>query len=92
MSAHVDKTLHRKIYNINDADTFSSYPFFTNVIFVHEFMHKFMKEFFTNFMYEFKYEICTNSREFIQIHMSFFALKIGYVMNGLYCNNSTCTS
>ena len=59
---YADKTLHRKIYNINDTDTFPSYPFFKNVIFVHEFMHElmceFVKEFFTNFVHKFKYEIC----------------------------------
>ena len=68
MSAHSDKTLHRKIYNINDTDTFSPYPFFENVIFTDEFMHEFMcifahqfvKEFFTNFVQEFKYEIYMN--------------------------------
>ena len=61
---------------------FSLYPFFKHVIFVHEFVHEFMcefvKEFFTNFVHEFMYEIRTNSSEF-------FASKIGYVMNGLYC-------
>ena len=74
MSAHADKTLHRKIYNINDTDIFSSYPFFKNIIFAYEFV----KKFFMNFVHEFKYEIRTNSCEF-------FALKIGYVTNGLYC-------
>ena len=62
MSAHVDKTLHKKIYNINDTDTFPPYPFFKNVMFTHEFVHKFMwefacefvKEFFMNFVNEFK--------------------------------------
>ena len=59
MSAHADNTLHRKIYNINDANTFPLYLFFKNVIFVHEFMYefffvyelmcKFVKEFFMNF-------------------------------------------
>ena len=47
---------------------FSSYPFFKNVIFAHEFVNEFMcelarefvKEFFTNFVHEFKYEIRTN--------------------------------
>ena len=56
MSAHADKTLHRKIYNINDTDTSSPYPFFKNVIFVHEFMCEFAKEFFTNFVHEFMCE------------------------------------
>ena len=44
-------------------------------------MQEFVDEFFTNFVHEFKYEIlriCANSYEF-------FARKIGYVMNGLYC-------
>ena len=65
MSAHADKTLHRKIYNINDTDNFSPYPFFKNVIFTHEFVHEFMKEFFTNFVHEVKYEICANLYEFV---------------------------
>ena len=65
MSAHADNTLHRKIYNINDTDTFFLiYPFFKNVIFAQEFVYEFMfefarefvKEFFTNFVHEFKYE------------------------------------
>ena len=43
-----------------------------------EFMHEFDDEFFANFVHEFKYEIRTNSYEF-------FAGKIGYVTNGLYC-------
>ena len=43
-----------------------------------EFAHEFMDQFFANFVNEFKYEIRTNSHEF-------FARKIGYVMNGLYC-------
>ena len=59
MSAHGDKTLHRKIYNINDTDTFPPYPFIKNVTFGHEFV----KEFFTDFGNEFKYEIRTNSYE-----------------------------
>ena len=54
----------------------SPYPFCKYVIFVHEFV----KEFFTNVVHECKYEIHTNSYEF-------FAQKIGYVMNGLYCIN-----
>ena len=57
MSAHADKTLHRKIYNINDTDTFPPYPFFKNVIFAHEFVHEFMyglaREFVKEFFYEF---------------------------------------
>ena len=78
MSVHADKTLQRKIYNINDTDTFSTYPFFKNVIFAHEFVHKFVKEFSMNFVHEFKDEIHTNSYDF-------FEQKIGYVTNGLYC-------
>ena len=85
MSAHADKTLHRKIYNINDTDTFPPYSFFKNVIFAYEFVYElmcefareFVKEFFTNFVHEFKYEIRTNSYEF-------FARKNGYVTNGLF--------
>ena len=46
--------------------------------FVQRFAHEFVDEFFTNFVHEFKYEIHTNSYEF-------FARKIGYVTNGLYC-------
>ena len=43
-------------------------------------MHKFMCEFAdANLVHEFKYEIRMNSYEF-------FARKIGYVTNGLYCN------
>ena len=41
-------------------------------------MREFADEFFADFVHEFKYEIRTNSYEF-------FALKIGYVTNGLYC-------
>ena len=52
----------------------SPYLFLTNVIFAHEFVD----EFFVNFVHEFKCEIRTNSYEF-------FARKIGYVTNGLYC-------
>ena len=52
--------------------------FSLNVIVRHEFVREFVDEFFTNFMHEFKYEIRTNSYEF-------FARKIGYVTNGLYC-------
>ena len=37
-----------------------------------------MDEFLANFMHKFKYEIHTNLYEF-------FARKIGYVTNGLYC-------
>ena len=68
----------------------SPYLFLKNVIFrhgfVHEFMvkfvHKFVDEFFVTFVHEFKYEIRANSYEF-------FAQKIGYVMNGLYCINAS---
>ena len=28
MSAYADETLHKMIYNINDTDAFSLYPFF----------------------------------------------------------------
>ena len=77
MSAHADKTLHKKIYNINDTDTFSPHPFFKNVIFT----HKSVKEFF---MHEFKYEIRTNWYDF-------FARKIGYVTNGQCCTRDFCT-
>ena len=81
MSAHVDKTSHRKIYDINDTGTFPPYPFFKNVIFAHKLVHEFMcefarefvKDFFMNFVHKFKYKIQTNSR------------KVGYVTNGLYC-------
>ena len=45
-----------------------------------EFAHEFVDEFFANFVHEFKYEIRTNSYEL-------FALKIGYVTNGLYCSD-----
>ena len=41
-------------------------------------MREFEDEYFANFVHEFKYEIRTNSYEF-------FARKIGYVTNGLYC-------
>ena len=44
-----------------------------------EFAHEFVDEFFANFVHEFKYEIRTNS-------YGFFARKIGYVANGLYCS------
>ena len=61
MSAHGDKTLHRKICNINDTDTPPPpppYPLFKNVIFAHEYVHEFMfdlecefvKDFFTKFV------------------------------------------
>ena len=43
-----------------------------------EFICEFLKEFFTNFMHECKCEIRTNSYEF-------FAQKIDYVTNDLYC-------
>ena len=46
--------------------------------FMREFAHEFVAEFFSNFVREFKYEIRTNSYEF-------FARKIGYVTNDLYC-------
>ena len=49
--------------------------------FMREFAHKFVGEFFANFVHEFKYEIHMNSYEF-------FSRKIGYVMNGLYCNQA----
>ena len=76
MSAHADKTPYWNILgNINDTDT-SPYLFLKNVIFRHE--YEFVHEFFANFVHEFKYEIRTNS-------YGFFARKIGYVTNGLYC-------
>ena len=50
------------------------YHFLKNVIF----MREFVQEFLANFVHEFKYEIRTNSYEF-------FARKIGYITNGLYC-------
>ena len=64
----------------------SPYLFLKNIIFRHGFVHEFMREFahefvhefFANFVHEFKYEIRTNSNEF-------FARKIGYVTNGLWC-------
>ena len=49
---------------------------------MYEFVYEFVYEFFANFVHEFKYKICTNSR----IRRNFFARKIGYVTNGLYCN------
>ena len=87
MSNHADKNLHtRGSIVLMILICFSPYPFFKNVIFVHEFVHKFMcefvckfvKEFFTNFVHEFKYEICMSSYEFS-------ARKICFVTNGLYC-------
>ena len=82
------KTLHRRSQVILMILILSPYLFLKNLIFRHEFVHEFMSEFmhefvdefFANFVYEFKYEICTNSCEF-------FARKIGYVTNGLYCFN-----
>ena len=77
MSAHADKTLHKKIYNINDTDTFPPYPFFKNVIFA------------INSWRNFSGISCMNSStKFVRIHANsydLFARKIGYVMNGLYC-------
>ena len=72
MSAHADKTLRRKIYNINNADTFPPYPFFKNVIFVHEFV----KEFLINFVHKFKYGIRRNLCEFVRIYMNFLHEKL----------------
>ena len=56
MSAHADKTLHRKIYNINDTDTF---PHILSLK-----IFEFVKKFFTTFVHEFKYEI-----EFLRIFL-----------------------
>ena len=83
MSSHADKTLHRKIYNINDTDTFSPYPFFKNVIFAHEFVHEFMRE----FVRDFSRISCTNlSLKILRIQIRLIVFtKIGYVTNGLYC-------
>ena len=67
MSAHADKTLHRKIYNINDTDAFSPYPFFKNVILAHEFICEFVKEFLANLSTKFvriranSYDFCTKN-------------------------------
>ena len=77
MFAHADKTLHRKIYSINDIDTFSLYPFFkivyslmnpcTNSSFVYEFVKDFSRTSYTN--------LCMK-RKFIQVHMKFLHEKL----------------
>ena len=69
MSAHADKTLHRKIYNINDTDAHMNSC--TNSVFVYEFRCEFVKEVFTNFVHEFINEIRMNSYEFVRICMIF---------------------
>ena len=80
MSAHADKTLHWKISgNINDTDTFP---------------HIFSLETYSsdiNSWTNFSRISCTNlSTKFIRLRTNsdeFFARKIGYVTNGLYCTS-----
>ena len=77
MSAHADKTLHWKISgNINDTDTFPH-------IFSLETYSSGMN-LWTNFSRISFMNLSTNSYEF-------FARKIGYVTNGLYCSVSSCS-
>ena len=74
MSAHADKTLHRKIYNIDVTNAFPPIFFLKNVMFEHEFVHKlffvyefmceFVKEFFMNFITRI---YARNWREFVQV-------------------------
>ena len=100
MSSHADKNLHRKIYNINDTDTFPPYHFFKNVIFAHEFMHKFMcesasefmKEFFTNFVHESEYEIRTNClhEKLVMLRMACIINKT-FIIKAAYSQHLSCS-
>ena len=82
MSAHTDKTLHKKVYNINDTDAFSLYPSLKmNTRASNSCVNSF---FLYDFMYEFMYEI-GKSYEFVPI----FLHEKSVMLRMVYC--ITCT-